>query len=144
MIHSLIKRYLNKETISYLIFGVLTTLVDLVIYQAFLWLDVHYLIAQGIAWVGAVAFAFVTNKLFVFESRSFCRSVLLRELISFVSARVISGVISTALLAFLVEGLSLSEMVAKLCTSVFVVIANYIFSKLFIFKKDQTESKETL
>ena len=136
MIRSMINRYLTKETISYLIFGVLTTLVDLVIFHAFLRLNVHYLIAQGIAWVGAGAFAFVTNKLFVFESRSFHRTVLLRELLSFVSARVISGIASTALLAVLVEILFLSEMIAKLCTQVLVVVANYFFSKLFIFKKN--------
>lgn len=136
MIKDLIKKYLNKETISYLIFGVLTTLVDLVIYQLFLWLGIHYLIAQGIAWVGAVAFAFITNKLFVFESKDTSRAVVVRELISFVGARVVSGVISTVLLAILVEGFFLSEMVAKLLTQVFVVIANYVFSKLFIFRKN--------
>lgn len=135
MINELIKKYLNQETVSYLIFGVLTTLVDLVIYQISLWLGIHYLIAQGIAWVVAVAFAFVTNKLFVFESRDTSRAVVIRELISFVGARVVSGVISTVLLAILVEGFSLSEMVAKLLTQVFVVIANYVFSKLFIFRK---------
>lgn len=136
MIKDLIKKYLNKETISYLIFGVLTTIVDLIIYQTFLWLGVHYLAAQGVAWVGAVAFAFVTNKLFVFESRDLSRAVVLKELISFVGARVVSGVISTALLALLVEGFSLSELLAKLITQVFVVIANYVFSKLFIFRKN--------
>ncbi|MBQ4564248.1 MAG: GtrA family protein [Lachnospiraceae bacterium] len=135
MIQNIIKKYLNKETISYLIFGVLTTLVDMVIFQALLWLNIHYLIAQGIAWVGAVAFAFVTNKLFVFESKDTSRAVVIRELISFVGARVVSLVISTALLVVLVEWFSLSEMLAKLCTQVFVVIANYVFSKLFIFRK---------
>lgn len=135
MIQKMIKKYLNKETISYLIFGVLTTLVDMVIFQALLWLNIHYLIAQGIAWAGAVAFAFVTNKLFVFESKDTRRAVVIRELISFVGARVVSGVISTIFLAILVEWFSLSEMLAKLCTQVFVVIANYVFSKLFIFRK---------
>lgn len=136
MIKDLIKKYLNKETISYLIFGVLTTLVDLMIYQLFLWLGIHYLVAQGIAWVGAVAFAFVTNKLFVFESKDTSRAVVLRELISFVGARVVSGVISTLILALLVEAFSFSEMLAKLFTQVFVVITNYVFSKLFIFRKN--------
>ena len=86
----LIKKFLNKETICYLIFGVLTTVVDLIIYQAALWLGIHYLIAQGIAWVVAVAFAFITNKLFVFESKTTEKSVVLKELISFVSARIVS------------------------------------------------------
>lgn len=131
----LLERYVNRETISYLIFGVLTTLVDLIIYQLLLLTGLHYLIAQGIAWSGAVAFAFVTNKLFVFESKDTSRSVVLRELISFVGGRVISGVISTVLLAVLVESFFVSEMPAKLLTQIFVVIANYVLSKLFIFRK---------
>ena len=130
----LIKRLLNREMIFYLLFGALTTVVDLIIYQAALWLGIHYLIAQGIAWVAAVAFAFITNKLFVFESKITEKSVVLKELLSFVSARIISGIISALMLVFLIEVCALSEMVAKLITQVFVVIANYVFSKLFVFR----------
>lgn len=130
----LIKKFLNRETIFYLIFGTLTTIVDLIIYQTALWLGIHYLIAQGIAWVVAVAFAFITNKLFVFESKTTDKSVVLKELISFVSARIVSGIISSLMLVFFVEVCALSEMVAKLITQVFIVIANYVFSKLFVFR----------
>lgn len=130
----LIKKFLNRETISYLIFGALTTVVDLIVYQAALWLGIHYLIAQGIAWVVAVAFAFITNKLFVFESKTTDKSVVLKELFSFVSARIVSGIISALMLVFLVEVCALSEMIAKLITQIFVVIANYVFSKLFVFR----------
>lgn len=135
MIKNLIKKYINKETISYLVFGVLTTVIDLVIYQLLLLVNVHYMAAQWIGWTAAVAFAFVTNKFFVFESKSTDLRVVLRELISFVGGRLFSGVISALMLAALVEGLSCSEMIAKLLTEVFVVIANYVFSKLFIFRK---------
>lgn len=135
MIKKLIKKYVNKETISYLVFGVLTTVVDLVIYQILLRVGLHYMAAQWIAWAGAVAFAFVTNKFFVFESKNTDFRVILRELIAFVSGRLLSGVISALMLAALVEVLSCSEMVAKLITEVFVVISNYLFSKLFIFRK---------
>ena len=135
MIKNLIKKYVNKETISYLVFGVLTTVVDLVIYQLLLAVNVHYMAAQWIAWAGAVAFAFVTNKFWVFESKSTSLHVVLRELISFIGGRLFSGIISALMLAGLVEGLSCSEMIAKLITEVFVVIANYVFSKLFIFRK---------
>lgn len=135
MIKNLINKYINKETISYLVFGVLTTVIDLVIYQLLLLVNVHYMAAQWIGWTAAVAFAFVTNKFFVFESKSTDLRVVLRELISFVGGRLFSGVISALMLAALVEGLSCSEMIAKLLTEVFVVIANYVFSKLFIFRK---------
>ena len=135
MLKKLFKQYVNKETISYLIFGVLTTAVDFIIFQLILLTGLHYLIAQGIAWAGAVAFAFVTNKLFVFGSKDTSLPVVMRELITFVGGRVISGVISTLMLAGLVELLFLPELPAKLLTQVFVVIANYVISKLFIFRK---------
>ena len=135
MLKKLFKQYVNKETISYLIFGVLTTAVDFIIFQLILLTGLHYLIAQGVAWAGAVAFAFVTNKLFVFGSKDTSLPVVMRELITFVGGRVISGVISTLMLAGLVELLFLPELPAKLLTQVFVVIANYVISKLFIFRK---------
>ena len=135
MIKKLWKKYVNKETISYLIFGVLTTIVDLVVYQGALLLNIHYMAAQWIAWGCAVAFAFATNKFFVFESKSLKLSVVIKELIAFVGARIVSGVISALMLAALVEWLSCTEMVAKLITEVFVVVSNYVFSKLFIFRK---------
>lgn len=135
MIKKLWKKYVNKETISYLVFGVLTTVIDLVVYQGALLLGTHYMAAQWIAWACAVAFAFVTNKFFVFESKSTRFSVLMRELIAFVGGRVFSGVITALLLAALVEGLSCAEMVAKLITEVFVIISNYLISKLLIFRK---------
>ncbi|MBQ8815068.1 MAG: GtrA family protein [Lachnospiraceae bacterium] len=135
MIKKLWEKYVNRETVSYLIFGVLTTVVDLVIYQGALLLGIHYMAAQWIAWACAVAFAFVTNKFFVFESKSTQFSVLMRELITFVGGRLFSGVITALLLAALVEGLSCPEMVAKLITEVFVIISNYLISKLLIFRK---------
>ncbi len=136
MIKKLIKKYLNKETVSYLIFGVLTTLVDLAVFKL-LSPRCHYLVAQWIAWACAVAFAFVTNKFFVFESKSTRFSVLLREIISFFGGRLLSGVISALILAALVEGLAFPKDAAKLVTEVFSVIANYLISKLFIFRKKE-------
>ena len=68
---NLIKKFLNRETVSYLVFGVLTTIVNYASYELCKWLGVHYTVSTVAAWVLAVAFAYITNKLYVFESKSF-------------------------------------------------------------------------
>lgn len=144
------KRY--REIIMYLIMGVATTVVNWVVYAAcvsvfhmdrLLWgFDIDVLISNVIAWTLAVIFAYVTNKLFVFESYSWKLSFVIREFVLFVSARLATGVLEIFGVPFLV-GLGLSQtifgiegMVSKILVSVIVVILNYVFSKLFIFKKE--------
>ena len=154
-IKKILKSLINRETVTYLIFGVLTTvvnfgifkLVDLTFEKAFT-ADLT-LLTNFIAWVGSVIFAYVTNKLFVFESKSWAWQVLIREVPSFVAARVASfgieeaglfvsesllGLNTVTVLAlgsFCVDGV----MASKLALSVIVVVLNYFFSKWFIFKK---------
>lgn len=131
------KKY--KEIIVYLFFGVATTGVNWVVY-ALLVKVLPMTIANTAAWAAAVLFAFVTNKWFVFESRSLEIRALLKEFGMFVSARLLTGVIEIAGLPFLyylgfqqslfgVEG-----FLAKALLSVLVVILNYIFSKILVFK----------
>ena len=132
---ALIQKCLNRETISYLVFGVLTTIVNYVSYEACKWLGIHYTIATIIAWVLAVAFAYITNKLFVFESKSFEKAVLIKEITAFVSCRVFSGLCDLGFMVLAVEIIGINDSIAKLVANVFVVVINYIFSKLFIFKK---------
>ena len=146
----LLSKLLNRETILYLIFGVLTTVLNLAVF----WLmnkavgEALALVNNAVAFVVAVAFAYVTNKLFVFESKSWDSATLLKEIPSFVGARLFSfgleelllwlakdvlavGKYSLAILGLTIGGL----MIAKILISVIVVILNYIFSKFFIFKK---------
>lgn len=132
---ALIQKFLNRETISYLVFGVLTTIVNYVSYEACKWLGIHYTIATIVAWVLAVAFAYITNKLFVFESKSFEKAILIKEITAFVSCRVFSGLCDLGFMVLAVEIIGINDSIAKLVANVFVVIINYIFSKLFIFKK---------
>ena len=104
----LIKKFINKETIIYLVFGVLTTVVNFVVFKIF---DVIFtsvtntdltLLTNFIAWVAAVVFAYVTNKLWVFESKSWKISVLKKEIPSFVGARVLTlGIEQLGLLIFI-------------------------------------------
>lgn len=138
--NNLIKKMLNKETISYLIFGVLTTAVDYIalalLYYKF---NLNEIISNTIAWAFAVLFAYITNKLFVFNSKSFALSQLLKEFPSFVLARVFSLVITNVFL-FFTTLMGMHLLLSKAIISVAVIILNYIFSKLFIFnKKNNTE-----
>lgn len=144
----LIKKY--KEIILYIFFGVLTTIVNFVIYfimNALLGEDM-YLVSNVIAWIGAVTFAYITNKIWVFESKSRESKTLLREIGEFVSARLLSLGIEEAGLYIFVDLLKFStfsfsflrltitgDVIAKVIMQVIVVTLNYIFSKFIIFKK---------
>lgn len=91
--------------------------------------------ANIISWVFAVAFAFITNKLFVFESKSWKLRTAARELLSFTGARVFSLVAETAVILFAVSIFSTNEVVAKVMGQIVVLVLNYILSKLFVFKR---------
>lgn len=130
-----------RELILYVIFGGLTTVVSFVSYWALSWSGVHYLIAQGVSWAAAVAFAFVVNKIFVFEDRDNSLHAILRQLGQFVSVRIASGVIETALLWLLVDIIKMNQDIAKIPVAVLTVVINYIASKLLIFRKKDTQSE---
>lgn len=134
-ITKLIQKFLNRETISYLVFGVLTTIVNYISYELCKWLGIHYTVSTVIAWMLAVAFAYITNKLYVFESKSFEKAVLIREIASFVGCRLFSGLCDLGFMVVAVELIGMNDSIAKLVANVFVVVINYIFSKLFIFRK---------
>lgn len=139
----------HREGILYIFFGALTTLVNFVLFFLFQWiLGEHlYLLSNLIAWAGAVVFAFIVNKLFVFESRSFDGRLLLREGVEFAMARVFSLIVEELGLLLLLEivgvgalelpfGIVLSgELIVKVILAVIVLVMNYFFSKLVIFKK---------
>lgn len=129
------ERLLNREVISYLIFGILTTLVNWMVYHFALNAGSDYRTATAIAWLLSVLFAFLVNKIFVFQSRRRNLPAVLREFLSFVLCRTASGVMEMAFMIVLVSWLHVDEYGSKILVSVFVVIANYGFSKRFIFRK---------
>ena len=118
----------SPEMLSYLVFGVLTTLINILL------AGLLY-VANTLAWVASVAFAFFTNKLFVFQSKSMAPAVLLREAMSFLGARLFSLGVDTLGMGLLVDLLHWNFWVAKILMNVIVVILNYIFSKLLIFNQ---------
>lgn len=138
MENELFKKYVNKETILYLVFGVLTTIVNYVVF----WIsdeilgEKYYLVSTWVAWILAVLFAFVTNKIYVFESKKADLKTLSRELFSFTVARILSLVFQLIFMYVTVDLLKINRYIAMLVSNVFVMIMNYFFSKLFIFKKE--------
>lgn len=147
-----IKKILNGEVVRYLVFGVLTTVVNFIVYFTVtaIFGDHTYLAANIAAWVVAVAFAYVTNKLFVFESKSWEKAVVVKELGAFVSARVFSLLVEELGLFVMIDLLRFDAWsidviimavsgatIAKLAMQFVVIVLNYIFSKLVIFKKKQ-------
>ena len=125
-----------RDVLSYLFFGVLTTVVNYIIYLPLLnVVRLSGAVSNVIAWIGAVIFAFATNKPLVFKSYDWSPKVLFPEIGKFLSCRVGSGLIETGIIAVTVDILHWNGNVMKLITSVLVVIINYIGSKLLVFKK---------
>ena len=126
----------NAEAVKYIFFGALTTAVNFVAYYLLYNIaDFSAAASNGISWIFAVLFAFVTNKLYVFSSTSWNTSVFLPELGKFVGCRIFSGVAETVILYITVDCLSYNGNLWKIITAVLVVILNYFASKLFVFHK---------
>ena len=126
----------HREVITYLFFGVLTTAVNwLVYFPLYNLLHLDATISNIIAWIISVAFAFLTNKPFVFNSHDWHLKVWVPEAIKFVSARVLSGLFEIGALFLLVNILGFDGNIFKIAVSVFVVIINYVASKVMVFRK---------
>lgn len=125
-----------KEVILYCVFGGLTTLINIITYFVFSrFLGINYLISNVIAWIVSVLFAYITNKLFVFESKNIELKYVIKELTAFVSCRLLSGVLDIIIMYVFVNILGFNDFIIKIIANVLVIILNYIFSKLMIFKK---------
>lgn len=126
----------HKETILYLFFGAFTTLVNIVSYLFFTRvISFNFMIANALAWILAVLFAYVTNKFFVFESRKVEIKFLFKEFLSFVSFRLLSGVVEMLIMYVMIDLLLINDFIVKVITNIIVIILNYLFSKMIIFVK---------
>lgn len=126
----------TPEMLLYIAFGVMTTLINIGAFQLangpFGW---SWQAANIFAWVLAVIFAFFTNKLFVFRSKSFEPAVLLKEFTGFIGARLLSLGIDYLCMWLLIDVCGWNELLSKIADNIIVVIINYVLSKLIIFKK---------
>ena len=126
----------HYDILAYLFFGVLTTAVNYIVYlPCYNLLHISAAASNVIAWVVAVAFAYLTNKPFVFKSHDWSKKTVVPELTKFVGSRILSGALETGIIFLTVDILLWNGNVMKLITSVLVVILNYIASKLLVFKK---------
>ena len=133
-LRTLIEKY--RDVLSYLFFGVLTTVVNYLIYlPVYNFCGLSAALSNMIAWVGAVIFAFLTNKPFVFHSHDWSAKTVVPELTKFVSCRIASGVLETVILFLAVDCMNWNGNIWKLVTQVLVIIINYVGSKLLVFRK---------
>ena len=134
MLSNLYKK--NKEIINYLIFGGLTTLVSILTYALFAKIFlINYLISNVLSWIIAVMFAFITNKLYVFESKSKDKKIVFKEITNFFFFRIVSLIIEIIIMYVFVDLLSIDDLITKIIAQIIVILSNYIFSKVFVFKK---------
>ena len=130
----LIRKY--YDILVYLFFGVLTTVVNYIVYlPCYNLLHLSAAVSTAIAWVAAVAFAYLTNKPFVFKSYDWSAKTVVPELTKFVGSRIASGALETVIIFVTVDLLLWDGNIMKLVTSVLVVVMNYVASKLLVFKK---------
>ncbi len=134
----------HREGLLYLLFGGLTTLVSFLsfyILEALLRLDATF-VANPISWLLAVAFAYLTNRTWVFRSRAVGASAVALEVLSFYASRVVSFLFEEGVLLLFVTVLTLPALPVKIVASVLVVILNYVLSKLLVFRKKKEEGKD--
>ncbi len=142
------KKLVNKETVSYIFFGVLTTVINLVVsyvtlafFSKFTSEAIATNVSIAIAWVVAVLFAFITNKLFVFNSKNMSIKILFKEGGAFFGGRLFSYLFELVWMNLTVMVLRIDYMIAKVIGQIVIVIMNYFISKIFVFKdkKDKPE-----
>ncbi len=145
-IKKLIKSEGFRELLIYGIVGVLTTVVNYVVYFAVTRLaalaagvspEHAALIAVGnvLSWIASVAFAFWANKKYVFRSADWGKATLKKEIPGFVAARLFSLVLDIALMELMVHAMGIGDLIAKLVSNIVVIIVNYFLSKFWIFRK---------
>ena len=123
---------LKRELFWYVVFGVLTTVVNILAYLLFARIfNVNYIYSNIIAWFLSVLFAYITNRIWVFESKS---SNIIKEASYFFAGRIFSGVLDTGLMYVFIDLLSFGDEFSKIIIQVIVVIVNYVLSKYVVFK----------
>lgn len=132
----------HEEGINYLIFGFFAFVLNYVLY--FLFADaigIHYMAATGLSWVLTVVFAYWTNRTFVFKSRNKEAGAVWKEFVSFIGARVATEVLELVLMYVMVDMAGINDKIAKFICQVLVILANYVLSKIWIFKDNSSAAK---
>lgn len=137
------KLFVNRETITYAVAGVLTTVVNFLAYHLFCnVMNIPNLVANAIAWVIAVAFAYVVNARWVFLERFEGWKMEWERIVKFTGARVVTFFVEEAGMFLLVDVLHGPNLIMKAIVAVLVIILNYVFSKLFVFISGSGKKEE--
>ena len=132
--NQLFKKY--QQPILYLFFGVCTTAVNIITYYITAhMLSLSVILSTCLAWVISVIFAYVTNKWWVFESKSLRLKAVIQEFLSFTGCRLFTGACDLLIMFIFVDCLGVNDLFVKIASNVLVVVLNYIFSKMIIFKR---------
>lgn len=140
MIKNIYEKY--KEIINYLIFGVLTTVISLIVYYGLTYTIINpnnafmLQVANVISWIAGVLFAYFTNRKYVFESKNENK---LKEFLSFVGARITTLLLDMAIMGVGVSLLHGNDKIMKLISQVLVIVGNYLLSKIFVFRKKENK-----
>ena len=138
MIKSVYEKY--KEIINYLIFGVLTTVISLIVYYGLTFTIINpddalmLQVANVISWIAGVLFAYFTNRKYVFESKNTNK---IKEFTSVVGARVTTLLLDMAIMGLGVTILHGNDKIMKLISQILVIVGNYVLSKVFVFRKKE-------
>ena len=123
------------EVLSYLFYGGCTTIINILTFWIFRRMHLNLYLSNGLAWILSVLFAFVTNKLFVFESKGKDKKKTSKEALYFFISRIISLIADMGMMALFVDVMHVGDLFSKIIANVVVIIMNYVFSKFIIFKK---------
>ena len=135
----------HLEGMRYLVFGALATAVNILAYSLCFYLfNISNSTSNVIAWIVAAVFAYFTNKVLVFESKVNTKKELLKEAMSFLGCRLLTLAIDQAIMVIAVDKFKLNGFVMKVIANVIVIILNFVFSKLFIFKKKENKSNDEI
>lgn len=127
-----LKKY--KQPLLYIVFGIATTLVNFIAYFSLSKLSFSTATATSLAWLLSVLFAFFTNRKYVFKVS---KDGLFKQLLSFFSMRVATGVLDVFIMILFVDILEFNDLLIKLLSNILVIILNYIFSKFLVFRKQK-------
>ena len=130
----------NREAILYLLFGGFTTLINILSYSLLYYaVGFSNTLSNIFAWIVSVVFAYITNKLFVFENKNFAFPKIFVELFSFFSCRLLTGILDLGIMFLFVDVLLMNALLIKVISNVVVIILNYVASKFLIFKRRKSQ-----
>ena len=136
LVKSILIKYNNlnkkiKEAVNYLIVGVLTTIVSIISYNVFRIFISDYLVCTILSWIISVIFAYITNRKYVFYSKE---KNIIKEFFDFILSRLMTLLAEVAIMYILVDFLSIGDRISKIIVQFIIIVLNYVFSKIFVFK----------